>query len=110
MTRKALGRGIESLIPSKVSKGEDIQFIPLNMIHPNPYQPRKAIDPKTLEDLKSSIQEKGVIQPILVRRKGFAFEVISGHRRVEAVRSLGIGEIPAILRNATDQEVLELAL
>jgi ParB family chromosome partitioning protein len=110
MTRKALGRGIETLIPTEVGKGEEVQFLPLDLIRPNPYQPRKEINPKTLDDLKSSIEEKGVIQPILVRRKGFAYEVISGHRRVEAVRSLGIDEIPAILRNATDQEVLELAL
>jgi ParB family chromosome partitioning protein len=110
MTRKALGRGIESLIPTDVGQGEDVQFLPLDLIRPNPYQPRKEINQKTLDELKSSIEEKGVIQPILVRRKGFAYEVISGHRRVEAVRSLGIEEIPAILRNATDQEVLELAL
>ncbi|MCH7761649.1 ParB/RepB/Spo0J family partition protein [candidate division TA06 bacterium] len=111
MARKALGRGIESLIPTEEREGgEEVQNLPLHLIHPNPYQPRREMGSEALEELKSSIQERGVIQPILVRRKGGGYEVISGHRRVEAVRSLGSSKIPAILREATDQEVLELAL
>jgi len=111
MDRKALGKGINALIPEKVEGVEEkIVFLPLELIKPNPFQPREEFDAQSLEELTQSIKEKGVIQPILVRRKGEDFELIAGERRLRAVASLGFTGIPAIVKDVDDQDSLELAL
>ena len=111
MDRKALGKGINALIPEKVEGVEEkIVFLPLELIKPNPFQPREEFDAQSLEELTQSIKEKGVIQPILVRRKGEDFELIAGERRLRAVASLGFAGIPAIVKDVNDQDSLELAL
>ena len=111
MERRALGKGIGALIPEKadVSKNE-ILYIQIDKIKPNPFQPREDFDSQSIEELSRSIKEKGVIQPLLVRRRGDAYELIAGERRLRACKLLRINEIPIIVRDAKDRESLELAL
>lgn len=111
MERKALGKGIGALIPEKEAEsGETIVHLRLDQVKPNPFQPREDFDAQNLEELIQSIKEKGVIQPILVRRKSDYFELIAGERRLRAATALNINEIPAIVKNVEDQDSLELAL
>lgn len=86
------------------------RLIPVNRITPNPFQPRLQMDPQTLEELIHSIQQHGVVQPIVVRPRGEQYELVAGQRRLEAVRKLGLPAIPALIRDADDQQVLEIAL
>jgi ParB family chromosome partitioning protein len=121
----ALGRGLASLIPtlsSPASQPEasannapqadlDLTRIELIRIERNPFQPRADFSPAALDELRASIKEKGVIQPITVRRTAMGYQLISGERRVRAAREAGLRTIPAyILAVETDEEMLELAL
>ena len=111
MERKSLGRGIGALIPEKETTGQEgAKNIPLSQIRPNPFQPRENFDSQSLEELTQSIKEKGIIQPVLVRRKGDYYELIAGERRLRAAKSLNLKEIPAIVRDAQDIDSLELSL
>ena len=116
MERRALGKGLGALIPEKIlessdgARKEEIIYVQSEQIKPNPFQPREDFDQKNIEELAQSIKEKGVIQPLLVRRKGDGYELIAGERRLRAVKSLGLNEIPIIIRDVSDQDSLELAL
>lgn len=114
MERRALGKGLSALIPEKVQeeggRKEEIIYVQSGQIKPNPFQPREDFDPTSIEELALSIKEKGVIQPLLVRRKGDNYELIAGERRLRAANSLGLKEIPIIIRDVSDQDSLELAL
>jgi len=111
MERKALGKGIGALIPERGpgSKSEII-YVQTEQIRPNPFQPREDFDLNTIEELAQSIKEKGVIQPLLVRNKGDYYELIAGERRLRACNSLGIKEIPIIVKDVDDKDSLEYAL
>ena len=122
--KPVLGRGLASLIPRQASVpplpvgGQDdgvsndiIASVALDRIQRNPYQPRAEFEPVALDELKRSIQEKGIIQPITVRRLGDEYQLISGERRVRAAREAGLKHIPAyIIRVRSNEEMLELAL
>lgn len=112
MVKKALGRGLDSLIPRKVleERRGTAQQIPLGKLKPNPFQPRKTFRSEELQDLVTSIQERGVLQPVLVRKKGDHWELIAGERRYRACQRLGLLTIPAIEMTVADVESLELAL
>jgi len=111
MERKVLGKGLEALIPKRKEKKEEIfLYLSVEKIELSPFQPRQEMDAQELEELKTSIREKGVIQPIVVRKVGEKFEVVAGSRRVQAAKSLGIKELPAIVREITDKESLILGL
>lgn len=112
MERKVLGKGISALIPEKeeIEKGEKIIYASIDQIKPNPFQPREDFATQGMEDLIQSIREKGVIQPILVRRKGENYELIAGERRLRAANALNLKEIPVIVRDVDDKDSLELAL
>jgi ParB family chromosome partitioning protein len=115
--KRGLGKGLAALIPAKPQKtaltshpeGTE-KFLKVADIKPNRYQPRRRIKDESLNELAESIREKGVIEPVIVRRQGQGFELIAGERRFRAVQKLGLPEIPAIIRQATDQEALELAI
>lgn len=110
MIRKGgLGRGLESLIPRGAGGSADI---PIDQIRPNPHQPRQRIDPTTLAELADSIREHGVLQPIVVTRGegGDGYLLIAGHRRWEAALQAGLTRIPAVVKEASPREMLELAL
>jgi ParB family chromosome partitioning protein len=108
VARKALGKGIDALIPAapKEAKGERI---PIRLITPNPYQPRK-ISGQEVSELAASIAEHGMLQPVVVRRKGTSYQLLVGSRRLKAAQLAGLAEIPAIVRKATDRAMLALAL
>lgn len=111
MSRQALGRGLRALLPQvEEAEGEEVLSIPVDAIRPNPHQPRREFPAEKLEELAASIREKGVLQPITVRRREGAFELVAGERRWRAARIAGLREIPAILRDLTDREVREIAL
>ncbi len=117
MAKQALGKGLGALINTRVadpqpstSNGERIQMIALAKIFPSPLQPRHEFRPNQLTELVESIRERGIIQPLIVRQAGDRFELIAGERRWRASQEVGLQEAPAIIREASDQEVLELAL
>lgn len=112
MKRGGLGRGLSALIPEKgvLEEKEGIIQLELDRVKSSKYQPREAIDPERLEELKASIKARGLVQPVLVRAKDEGYELICGERRLKAAQALGMQTIPAIVRQVRDQEVLELSL
>jgi ParB family chromosome partitioning protein len=114
MKRTVLGRGLEALIPDKgeriESRGEQILKVPIEEIHPNPFQSRTIFDREKIEELVASIKERGIIQPLLVRKRGESYELIAGERRWRAAQQAGIPEVPVIVREISDAEILEISL
>jgi ParB family chromosome partitioning protein len=116
LPKKGLGRGLSALIPSVTepraeSSKEDVNFqIEVDRITPSPFQPRRAFDEAKIEELASSIRNQGIIQPLVVRRKGDGYELIAGERRWRAAMKAGMSQVPVVVRDATDHEALQLAL
>ena len=109
MSRKpsGLGRGLEALLPKT---GAGVVRLPLASIRPNPRQPRKRFAEESLKELADSIREKGLLQPLLVRPQGDGYELVAGERRYRAALMAGLQEVPAVVKDLTDREALELAL
>jgi ParB family transcriptional regulator, chromosome partitioning protein len=112
MSRKALGRGLGALLGSDqtVSAGQETLEVDVDLIDPGSEQPRTRFDEEALERLTVSIREHGVVQPILVRRRGNRFELIAGERRWRAAQKAGISKIPVVVRDVADGDLLEIAL
>ena len=110
ITKRGLGRGLGALLASEPSEAEALIEVPIDQIEVNPYQPRKVFDFTALDELAASIKSSGVIQPIIVRRMGGNYQLIAGERRWRAARQAGLDRIPAIVREATDAQSIELAL
>lgn len=119
MEKRALGRGLDALLtPTAVESASSQNFhssdtilhIPVSQIKTNKYQPRVDFDQVKLNELISSIQEKGVVQPVLVRKTSQGYELIAGERRLRAVKTIGMEKIPAIVRNVEDIDMLEISL
>lgn len=111
MTKKALGRGLGALIPETVSaRGREVIEIELGRIRKGKHQPRVEFDQEKLQEIIDSIKEKGVVQPIIVRQVDGDFELIAGERRVRAAKALGLERVPAIVKNVSDEQALELAI
>ncbi len=112
MNRKVLGRGINALLGDESAKlnGEELLEVDIDLIEPNAAQPRTRFTEERLEDLAQSIKANGLIQPIIVRRKGLRFQIVAGERRWRAAQKLGLKKIPAIIKNIKDDKLLELAL
>ena len=121
--RRALGKGLEELFSSEVldyssveekivseTPKEEITMIKLDELRSNPYQPRKIFNEEALEELANSIKEHGVFQPIIVKRSIKGYEIIAGERRVKASLMAGLTEIPAIIRDFNDTQMMEIAL
>ena len=121
--RRALGKGLEELFNNEkldfntmeekiVSSTpiEEIVDVDINELRSNPYQPRKVFDEEKLNELAASIKEYGVIQPIIVKKSVKGYEIIAGERRVKASKMAGLTKIPAIIREFTDNEMMEIAL
>jgi len=112
--RKALGRGLSALIPEPEAPpapgpspaGE----VSISALDPNPFQPRGPLDPARLAELAASIRESGIVQPILVRRRGERFQIIAGERRFRAAEAAGLATVPVTVRDVDDEHLLELAL
>jgi ParB family chromosome partitioning protein len=110
INRRGLGRGLGALLASEPSEAESLIEVPIDQIDVNPNQPRKVFDFTALDELAASIKSSGVIQPIIVRRFAGAYQLIAGERRWRAARQAGLDRIPAIVREATDAQSIELAL
>ena len=110
ITKRGLGRGLGALLASEPSEAEALIEVPIDQIEVNPNQPRKVFDFTALDELAASIKSSGVIQPIIVRRMGGNYQLIAGERRWRAARQAGLDRIPAIVREATDAQSIELAL
>lgn len=115
MEKKALGRGLDALLPpakpAPVPDMPEVQRLRVDAIVPNRYQPRQTFAPQELAELTASLKESGLLQPILVRRKGDGiYELISGERRWRATKDAGIPTIQAVIRNCGDEESVVLAL
>lgn len=112
--RRRLGRGLEALLgPTREEAAREGSLVdlPLAQIRPNPYQPRQDVDPVALEELKASIRQAGLLQPVVVRTgKDGGYELIAGERRLRACQALGWERIPAVKRDVDDRTALTLAL
>ncbi len=122
--RRALGRGLEDLFSSEQidfdqiekkilnsSTVDEVVEIPVEELRPNPYQPRKVFDEEKLQELADSIKEHGIFQPIIVKKSSIkGYEIIAGERRVKACKLIGLEKIPAIVRDFSDQQMMEIAL
>lgn len=111
---RGLGKGIGALFPTEtlenVHNEDQIEKIALQKLIVNPFQPRKTFDDETIEELAQSIKEHGIIQPIVVRTKGKKYEIVVGERRFRAAKLAKLDEIPAIVRNLTEDQMMELAI
>src|SRR5438105_4222746 len=126
--RKALGKGLHSLLPSRsaptapaaappeaktpeASKEGTVSFVPILQVKPNPKQPRRDFDAQALAELANSIERDGIIQPLVVRKNGpDEYQIIAGERRWRSAQLAGLTEVPVIVREASDEKVLELAI
>ncbi|MEJ2559251.1 MAG: ParB/RepB/Spo0J family partition protein [Anaerolineae bacterium] len=107
--RRALGRGLDALIPSTESRAGATE-IPIAQVSPNPHQPRQTITEESLAELAASIREHGVIQPLVVTQVGNEYQLIAGERRWRAAQLAGLTTVPALIKETTPQQMLELAL
>ena len=115
MEKKALGRGLDALLPAtkpaSMPELPEVQHLRVDAIVPNRYQPRQTFSPQELAELTASLKQSGLLQPILVRRKGDGiYELISGERRWRAAKEAGLETIQAVIRNCGDEESVVLAL
>lgn len=121
--KRALGRGLEQLFNSEnldfesfeqqiydTATNEEIFEVSLSELRPNPYQPRKVFDEKALQELADSIKKNGVIQPIIIKKSIKGYEIIAGERRYRASKLAGLETIPAIIRDFTDEQMIEIAV
>ena len=128
MNKKSLGRGLSSLLsetqidlnndqdinfveePNNIKRSKTLSLIPIEKIQPNINQPRKTFSGEELTELKNSIESKGLLQPIIVREKGGYYEIVAGERRWRAAQLAQLHEIPTLIKELTDIEVLEIAI
>jgi len=114
-SRKPLGRGLSALLPARTavpltptSVGQST--VPIDAVAPNPLQPRTVFQPERLEELAASIRVNGIIQPLIVRKTGQNYQIVAGERRWRAARIAGLTEVPVVVQEVADRQMLELAL
>jgi len=108
---KGLGKGIHALFTNlEAEKGETVQEIDIQQLRPNPYQPRKTFDEQALEELKQSIMAHGIVQPLIVRQTIKGYEIVVGERRFRAAQLAGMKTVPAVVRELSDDKMMEIAL
>lgn len=109
--KRRLGRGLEVLLPSlEPATGDLVRELDLDQIEPNPEQPRRRFDEASLHELADSLKEHGMLQPVIVRALGGRFQLVAGERRCRAAEIAGLHRVPAIVREYSDAEMLEIAL
>jgi ParB family transcriptional regulator, chromosome partitioning protein len=118
--RKALGKGLSALLPARTQpaavqippspKPDNPTRLPISVIDPNPMQPRTIFQPDRLEELAASIRANGIIQPLIVRRAGARYQIVAGERRWRAAQLAGVTEVPVVLQEVADSNLLEIAL
>ena len=111
MTRRVLGRGLSALLSDTApTTSEELLEIDIDLIEPSPAQPRTHFDEERLEELAQSIRSNGIVQPLLVRRRGARYQLVAGERRWRAAQRAGLQRVPAVVRSIPDDKLLELAL
>jgi ParB family chromosome partitioning protein len=112
MARKVLGRGLSALLGEETTKPSSENFleIDLDLIEPNSEQPRSRFTEEKLEELAQSIRANGIVQPIVVRKRGARYQIVAGERRWRAAQKAGLQKVPAVVREVADEKLLELAL
>ena len=121
--RKVLGKGLSALLPPRPlaptpitaavpadTRPNHVSHLPVSEIDPNPLQPRTVFDPQKIQELAVSIEANGLIQPLIVRRKGTRFELIAGERRLRAAHLAGLDQVPVVVQDYADDRLLEVAL
>jgi ParB family chromosome partitioning protein len=118
--RRALGRGLSALLPTRPPSApldstvpqsdHEPTKLPVALIDPNPLQPRTVFDPAKLHELAASVEANGIIQPLIVRRKADRYELVAGERRLRAAKEAGLEEVPVVVQEYADDRLLELAL
>ena len=119
---RGLGKGLDSLIPASVPKAEPVQeteakednaqgtYVKITKVEPNREQPRKNFDEDALQELADSIKQYGIVEPLIVQDRKTYYEIIAGERRWRAAKLAGLKEVPVIVRNYTEQEIVEISL
>lgn len=108
---KGLGKGLGAIISSNVeAESDQVTEAPVAKIRPNPYQPRREFDEAALQELAESIKEHGIISPLIVRKSIKGFELVAGERRLRAAKEVGLAKVPIIVKEYTDQQLMEIAL
>jgi ParB family chromosome partitioning protein len=115
MPKRRLGKGLEAIIRSTSlleidEQKEELIRLPVEIISPNRFQPRKDFDDESISELAESIREKGIVQPLVVRKMGDGYELVFGERRLRAARKLALEKVPCIIVDIDDRELLEIAL
>jgi len=113
--RRALGRGLSALFPEKATEAAPsasvgVRELQITDIDPNPVQPRTVFEPERLSELAESIRANGIIQPLIVRRRGDRYELVAGERHLRAARLAGLERVPAVIQDLADEKLLELSL
>ena len=109
MSRKALGRGLSALFP-ETSSEPGLLHLQIDLLDPSPGQPRTSFKPEALDELAASIKARGIIQPLVVRRRGERFEIVAGERRWRAAERVGLQKVPCLVRDIPDDSILEFSL
>lgn len=108
---RALGRGLSELIPeTAAAPGDRVEELSLGAVRPNPQQPRRRFDPERLAELAASVREHGILEPIVVRPRGDGFEIVAGERRWRAAAIAGQERVPVVVREVSDERMLEISL
>ncbi|KIY22897.1 MULTISPECIES: ParB/RepB/Spo0J family partition protein [Mesobacillus] len=107
---RGLGKGLDAFFNMEAEREEKVQEISIKEIRPNPYQPRKVFDPAAIKELQLSIQEHGILQPIILRKTIKGYEIVVGERRYRAAKEAGLETVPAVVRDLTEQQMMELAV
>jgi ParB family chromosome partitioning protein len=118
LQRKALGRGLSALLPNRpvaehtttVDSPHEASSVPIELVDVNPLQPRSSFQPERLHELAQSIRVNGIIQPLVVRRRGDRYQLVAGERRWRAARQAGLSEVPVVVREFGDEQLLEITL
>lgn len=111
--KSGLGKGLGLLVGEADAETAGMRpdsILPIEDVHPNKGQPRKTFKPEELAELTDSVRQHGVLQPLLVRKKGTGYEIVAGERRYQAAKAAGLTEVPVIVRDISDEDVFELAL
>ncbi|MEW4308010.1 ParB/RepB/Spo0J family partition protein [Rossellomorea marisflavi] len=106
---KGLGKGLDALFTANKEE-ETVQEVKLKDLRPNPYQPRKIFQPQAIEELKASIQEHGILQPIIVRKSIKGYEIVVGERRYRAAKAAELKTVPVVIRELDEKQMMELAV
>lgn len=112
LSKRGLGRGLDALIPQlNVSEEDFIHAIDVRDLRPNPYQPRRTFDEDKLDELAASIREHGILQPLIVRKSSVrGFDIVAGERRFRAASRAGLSTVPAVVRDFSEEQVMEIAV